>query len=66
MVKWRSESVMQAREHEIIIDSDEEIDGGFLCLINEKRNGITKNNFFFLSYIQLQFYVGVTHSNPTM
>ncbi|XP_031275855.1 protein PAIR1 [Pistacia vera] len=37
--KKKVSSSVQAKECRIIIDSDEEIDGGFSCLINEKGTG---------------------------
>ena len=32
-------TVMQERECRVIIDSDEEMDGGFSCLLQEKEGG---------------------------
>lgn len=35
---------MQEKQSRVIIDSDEEIDGGFSCLLEEKETGKNKKN----------------------
>jgi hypothetical protein len=38
--------MLQEEQSRVIIDSDEEIDGGFSCLLDVKETGISRNKIF--------------------
>lgn len=36
---WEDNYMLQERERRVVIESDEEIDGGFSCLLEETKTG---------------------------